>query len=70
MPNKTGTEREQRRHVGKAWANRGSSRDLEQYVLNGEAGRQEIKPIEEQDWKAILCSPVTLCSFYNRENKS
>lgn len=70
MPNKTGTVREQRRHVGKAWANCGSSRDSEQYVLNGEAGRQETKLIEEQDWEAILWSPVTLCSFYNRENRS
>lgn len=30
VPNKTGTEREQCGHVGKAWAIRGSSRDQTQ----------------------------------------
>lgn len=72
MPNKAGTEREQRGHVGKAWAIRGSSRDPTQSVLNGEAGRGKTKLIDEQERKSIatLVVPCDMMLIFVPENKT
>lgn len=49
VPNKTGTEREQCGHVGKAWASCRSSRDPTQWVLHGHVCRhRKTKQREEQ----------------------
>lgn len=63
MPNKTGTERGRRGHVGKAWAIRCSSRDPAQYVLNGEAGRRDA---DGGLWPRSL---VTRWRFYTGKQK-